>query len=768
MTKKEKAIKFAVEAVKYLAFCTIFFVLALAQIDAKISPFAAAFLFATAFLPVKFWVAPMAFFLSQLYFVSEQSFVLNALFISVAAFGFLMFARRMKRLRKISSCIAAFVVANVFSVWLALSAAEDFYKTLISILIGAVFLLCIIVLIQTLQIKRTKIPWTIDQKICAAVFVTIIALGLVGFDSSFFSVHKMVTVYAILISVYLFDARSSLTVAVCLGLGASFAALNLNYVAIYTLLAAAAMAFKTRNSVYSIIALIFTDIVLGAYFGAYIDYSFYSLLPIGAAVCAFVLTPVKFVNYFDFSASTLNGNLVSKNTINRNRAGVYARINHLAAVFGELQNIYRALVTTATPPQEAKLLIADGVCAQVCENCAKRATCMREAAASAEVRESFANLAFLGLNRGCVNFLDIPQSLTMRCGRINNVLSVTNSMLKERLTRQTAAATMDTGKILMAQLLTGLNKLMIHFAKDVGSDVVHDTELANLIKEELLYKNIVAYDCLFMKSGINDYTISVLVRREDSRNKAIENMVSRVVRRKMQTDQIDDSETAGFCIVTMKTAPRFALVFGVAQVSKNFAGPCGDIYSFLKINNEKTLMAVCDGMGVGAKAEEAGLLALSLVENFYKAGFPNEMIMQSVNQLLQISAQDIFCALDIAVFNQASGEVDFIKVGASDGFIKRDASVEVVEAGSLPIGILEEMQPKITRAVMCLGDAVILCSDGVADSFGDRIALGNFINNLEMTAPQNFADIIMQECLNRSGHIAKDDCTIIVGKLTER
>jgi len=173
-------------------------------------------------------------------------------------------------------------------------------------------------------------------------------------------------------------------------------------------------------------------------------------------------------------------------------------------------------------------------------------------------------------------------------------------------------------------------------------------------------------------------------------------------------------------------------------------------------------------MGAGARAEEAGILALSLVENFYKAGFPNEMIIQSVNQLLQISAQDVFSALDIAVFNQSSGEVDFIKVGASDGFIKRRDSVEVVEAGSLPIGVLEEMQPKITRAVMCAGDAVILCSDGVSDAFGDRVALGNFINNLAMTTPQNFADTIMQECLNRSGRIAKDDCTVVVGKLTER
>ena len=768
MTKKERVIKFSIIASTYLALCATFLVLSYAQIDAEISPFAAALLFACVFLPLKFWVAPAAFFVSQLAVTTQHTEILSALFVAVVGFAFLMMAMRVKKLKTISAVITAFVLSNGFAVVVAPGGAEGFYKALISVMVGAVFLLCLIILIQTVRRKRAKIPWTIDQKICAVVFITIFALGLVGLDTDYFSVHKVVTIYIILLGVYYFDARHTLVVAVCLGLGHSLVALNLNYVAIYTLLAAVTMAFKSSKTVYSIVALVFTDIVLGTYFGAYINYNFYSLLPIAVAVCAFVLTPAGFIKYFNYSASSLSGHAVSKNTINRNRAGVYTRINCLAAVFGEMQNIYRALIATAMPPHEAKLLIADRVRAQVCEDCTKRGACMREAGSSNEVRESLAQLAFLGATRGSVNFLDIPQSLTMRCGRVNNVLSTTNAILKEQSARQMAVSNMDMGKILMAQLLAGLNKLMVHFAEDVCSGVVFDNELADLIKEELLYKNIVASDCLITKAGINDFTISVLVRREDSRNRAIQQVITRVVRRKMQVDQIDDSDTAGYCIVTLKTAPRFQMTFGIAQVSKNFAGPCGDAYSFLKVNNEKTLMAVCDGMGAGAKAEEAGLLALSLVENFYKAGFPNEMIMQSVNQLLQISSQDVFSALDLAVFNQASGEVDFIKVGASDGFIKRKDSVEVVEAGSLPIGILEEMQPKITRAVLGVGDAVILCSDGVADAFSDRVALGNFINNLEMTTPQSFADTIMQECLNRSGRIAKDDCTVVVGRLEER
>ena len=110
-------------------------------------------------------------------------------------------------------------------------------------------------------------------------------------------------------------------------------------------------------------------------------------------------------------------------------------------------------------------------------------------------------------------------------------------------------------------------------------------------------------------------------------------------------------------------------------------------------------------------------------------------------------------------------EVNFIKVGGVEGFIKRATEVEVVEAGSLPMGIVEEMVPKITRAYLSNGDMAILVSDGVVDSFKDRIALANFINNAESKTPQRLADEIIAECLRRTDKIAIDDCTVTVAKV---
>ena len=229
-----------------------------------------------------------------------------------------------------------------------------------------------------------------------------------------------------------------------------------------------------------------------------------------------------------------------------------------------------------------------------------------------------------------------------------------------------------------------------------------------------------------------------------------------------------DADTKGYAIVSVRSAPRYQVLFGMAGITKGVNQVSGDNFSFLRITNEKTLMALCDGMGAGERASRASTLALSLVENFYKAGFPDEIIMYSVNQLLTFTGQDVFSALDMTVFDLVTGDVDFIKVGAADGFIKRAREVEVVEAGSLPLGILDDIEPKITKAVLSAGDMVVLVSDGILDLFGgERVALAGFINNLDVTNPQQLADQLIAEVTAKADGYPADDCTVTVAQLVK-
>jgi len=157
-------------------------------------------------------------------------------------------------------------------------------------------------------------------------------------------------------------------------------------------------------------------------------------------------------------------------------------------------------------------------------------------------------------------------------------------------------------------------------------------------------------------------------------------------------------------------------------------------------------------------------MTLGLIENFYKAGFDNDVIMDSVNKLLSINNQESYSTLDVCLLDLDKEIADFIKVGAPFGFIKRSGSVEKVEGFSLPIGAIENVNPTIFKTTISTKDVVIMATDGVTDAFESIDDMSDFVSGLVSTNPQILADTIIQEALTRNGMERKDDMTVLVAR----
>lgn len=748
--------------------CLVLFVLVYADIGNGIAPFATAFLFTLAVVPIIKFIPVVVLILTQLWRCPQQLNMISVLFVCGIFLLTAWLFRLVQGKKKwyLPLLLSAFLISQIFNIYLGITHQADLIKTLIAVVVGVIFLMACFFCIKAIQQKKFLFPWTVDQIVCLLCVVIILALGLCGLRNPYFEIHKFCAVLVILLGVFFMDPKATVMVAAALGLGKAFATTNLVFVAIDVLLCIACVAFKNKNRVYSIVALFLTDLVIGIYFNGYGYYDGWSLLPLLAAVVVFLCLPSSVARFFTFGAGGLGGFLVSKNTINRNTAGISLRMRSLAAVFNEMQNTYRNLTRQALPPNETASMLSTDISAHVCANCPNKQVCRKTTSASKDVDEALTTLTKTALKHNSVSLFDVPNTLSIKCTRINTVLAAVNRAVATNKNKEQIIAGLDSGKILMANLLSGISQLCSKFANDICRSVVFDNERGELVKEELLYKNIYAEDCLITKTSKNEYVVSVLVPRGDAKNQRIEKVVSQVCGHKMIVDEIVDADTKGYAIVSVRSAPKYNVLFGMAGVTKGVNQTSGDNFSFLRITNEKTLMALCDGMGAGERAARASTLALSLVENFYKAGFPDEIIMYSVNQLLTFTGQDIFSALDMCVFDLATGDTDFIKVGAADGFIKRAREVEVVEAGSLPLGILDEIEPKITKAVLGAGDMVVLTSDGVLDAFGgERIVLAGFINNLDANSPQQLADQIIAEVLRRSDKYTADDCTVTVAKI---
>ena len=188
----------------------------------------------------------------------------------------------------------------------------------------------------------------------------------------------------------------------------------------------------------------------------------------------------------------------------------------------------------------------------------------------------------------------------------------------------------------------------------------------------------------------------------------------------------------------------------------------GDSQSLVKIDDGKYLVSICDGMGSGAKAKSISNLTMSLIENFYRAGFDNDIILSSVNKLLSLTEEENFSTIDLCIIDGKKNIYDFIKLGATTGYLKRHKGIceEIISSG-LPVGMLEEISPHITKKLINPFDMLVFVSDGVSDRFENKCDLRMFIESADIINPQTLSDEILHKALSLNGNIAKDDMTVI-------
>jgi stage II sporulation protein E len=188
----------------------------------------------------------------------------------------------------------------------------------------------------------------------------------------------------------------------------------------------------------------------------------------------------------------------------------------------------------------------------------------------------------------------------------------------------------------------------------------------------------------------------------------------------------------------------------------------GDSKAVLSPSLNKKIFAIADGMGSGQRASLASVRSLNMIENFYRAGFEDGLILSMVNQLLCLVSDEDFSALDIAVIDTADGGLDVIKLGASSGFILRKDAVEVLKSNAPPVGIVDKINPTTSRLQLYDGDMVVMASDGVVDALGEKGVVG-VVGEVNTQNPQTLADKILLSAL---GEGASDDCTVMVMRLT--
>lgn len=210
---------------------------------------------------------------------------------------------------------------------------------------------------------------------------------------------------------------------------------------------------------------------------------------------------------------------------------------------------------------------------------------------------------------------------------------------------------------------------------------------------------------------------------------------------------------------------RFRAATGVSCQSGVAGEPSGDSHLIRMLGSSKLVVMLSDGMGSGETACAESSETLRLLWRFLCAGISRPLALETVNQqMLMRSGEELYATVDLCIIDLHTGVAEFSKLAASRSILLRGAEVQCVEGGRLPLGILERVQPAVSKLRLRPGDMLILGSDGVMEADGgmgvERLARLN-----AGSEPEALAQLIVREAAQHRSRARSDDMTCICVKI---
>ena len=191
---------------------------------------------------------------------------------------------------------------------------------------------------------------------------------------------------------------------------------------------------------------------------------------------------------------------------------------------------------------------------------------------------------------------------------------------------------------------------------------------------------------------------------------------------------------------------------------------CGDCCKAIEQSNNRAIMLLCDGMGVGSPAAVDATLTVSLLERLLTAGADLPSALKLVNAaLLSGGGEERLCTVDAAILDLCSCRLDAFKAGAAPTFILRKGKCFKIESASLPAGILSGAEAHHSKFTLSSGDLIVMLSDGVIESGCDWIP--SQLIALSEAPLEEICEQLLSTAHDRKLTSREDDMTVMAVKI---
>ena len=215
----------------------------------------------------------------------------------------------------------------------------------------------------------------------------------------------------------------------------------------------------------------------------------------------------------------------------------------------------------------------------------------------------------------------------------------------------------------------------------------------------------------------------------------------------------------------------YRMLYGASRIPKKGEKYSGDNYTFCESPGNQVVMSLSDGMGSGEAAARESKQVVELTEQLLETGFSPRAALKLVNTVLLLAGPEQHPAtLDLSCIDLHTGVLEAMKLGAVPTFIIGEEGVEIMEAGEVPMGVLNGVEPVLMSRKLWEGDRIVMVSDGVLDALpGDdkEQAMQQYLESVEEMGPQELADQGLDFAVSFIS-APRDDMTVLAAGIWKR
>lgn len=479
-------------------------------------------------------------------------------------------------------------------------------------------------------------------------------------------------------------------------------------------------------------------------------------IEVAVATVAYMVIPKSrhIGELFGSRADTLSGGALRGNIVMRLRYAAQALLN----VSESVDEISKKLSVVCAPNLQG---VYNKSTETICAGCAMSGVCWRKY--KDETLDNFAQLYKPLKEKEKLETCDFTKEFAGRCCRAGEMRDEINKNYGRYLMKEAAELRAAQVREVVEGHFRTTAGILEEMAGEFSMYQRFDEESARRVAGILRDNGVTPLEVCCRVDRYGRMTVEAEISRERQRRlnrAAFTREASEACGRAFAPPCVSSNEES--CRIQMCQRPQLQIGRGFSQYCAGGGAFCGDSTNVFFDGCGRLIAVLSDGMGTGGRAAVDGAMTSAMAESLLKAGIGFDSMLQTVNSaLIAKSGDESLATMDVACIDLFSGKIEFYKAGAACTVLRRGKRSELIEASSVPVGIMPGVKFAETCREVGVGDIVVMVSDGV-------VAAGSeWLQDLVMAwdeeeNPNMLAQSITDEARKRRSDGHEDDVTALV------